>query len=392
MSRRARVGAAALVLVLAAAALGWLRAHRRTTLQPPWLVVYESLGQDLLLLGPPVDGGGARRRLACLDLPRWAVRVGEADDRLLVLDPTPAHPSLLVVDLEALRRIAAGKATCDGAHPPLARVALHAGKVPYRALVVGDAIYVSYFGERFVERYRWRARGGEPVEFDRALPFVGDDLGLSDLALVGDKLAVAASGFRCFGPRCPQGHFAPGRVFIVDGGTMRAVAPANVNSAGLYRHVDGTSFVISAGDYAGGYGSVQRLAADGTLGREIRLPPGCAAGSARSLDARHFVVLQMSGEHVFIVDAAAESLRRALRFDGSRFVEVSATAPLPDRAAADFQDVVSDGARLFFVDSKGERLVVARFHAGDATLGVERVEPLGDERFRVAPNWAFWLR
>jgi hypothetical protein len=397
VSRRARVGAVAVVaLAVLALVLGWLRA-RRTTLEPPWLAVYEAIGQDLLLLGPPVDGAGARRRLGCLHLPRWAVRVGEKDDRLLLLDPTAASPSLLAVDLERLRRIVAGRATCDDAHPPLVRVALHANKVPYRGLIDGDTIWVSYFGERFVERYRWHARHSPPVAYDGALPLPGDDLGLSDLALVGDTLAVAASGYRCYGANCPRGHFAPGRVFLVDRATAaaRVVLPENVNSAGLYRHLDGATFVISAGDYAGGHGSVQRLGADGTLGRAIRLPPGSAAGSARALDRDHFVVLQMSGEHLFVIDAAADALTRVLRFDGERFVAVDAAAALPDRATADFQDLVADGAvpdRFFVVDSKGERLLVVRWHAADAALTVEHVVPLGDARFRVSPNWALWLR
>lgn len=378
--------AVVVALVLSTLPALWWWTHRRTTLAPPWLVVYEALGQDLVLLGPPVDGEGPLTRVGCEKLPRWALRAGELHDRMIVLDPTPASPSLLLIDLERLRRVAAGRARCEEA-PLWTRVALHAGKVPYRGLVAGDLVWVSYFGERFVERYRWR-RG--TLAYDGTLTLDGDDLGLSDLALVGDQLAVAASGYRCYGQDCPRGHFAPGRVFLVGSAGTRVAAPANVNSAGLYRHVDGTTFVISAGDYAGGHGSVQRLAADGTLGREILLPPGSAAGSAHALDARHFVVLQMSGEHLFVVDAAGESLVRALRFEGARFVDVSPTASLPDRASADFQDVVGDGDRLLFVDSKGERLIVARFAGG--TLAVERIRPLGDARFRMAPNWAFWIR
>jgi hypothetical protein len=397
---RGRVAGVVAIAALIATLLLVRQARRHaspahTALAQPWLLVYNAVAKDALLVADPANGGTVRRPVQCLGLPRWALRVGIADDRLVVLDPDAIAPALLLVDLEALRRVADG-AACDPR--AVTRIPLHTRKQPYRAILAGAALYVSYFGENLVDEYQWRAGAPPEVRWRRSLSFAGRDLGLSDLAIADGKLAVAGSGFFCYGKNCPQGHFRDPRLFVVDVAAATpapaALPAANLNAAGLYRHGDGSLWVIEVGDYAGGHSSLQRLEG-GALGAELRLPTNAGAAAARTLDDAHFAVLQMSGEHVFVVDSAHRRLARVLRFDGTRFVEASATAPLPDRSAADLQDLVADvhaADRFFFVDGKGERLVQVRWDAKSQSFVVLATIALGDGRFRTSPAWAVWLR
>jgi hypothetical protein len=102
----------------------------------------------------------------------------------------------------------------------------------------------------------------------------------------------------------------------------------------------------------------------------------------------------MSGEHAFLVDARQDRFLATLRFDGRAFVPVDAQqTPLPDRSAADFQDVLVDPLvpdRFHFIDSRGERLISARYRP-PAGLEVLGSASLKTSAFRTSPNWGIWL-
>jgi hypothetical protein len=392
--------AALLVILSGAAALYLAKSHgpARSTPSRPWLFVYNAVAHDATLLADPARADGPRVTLDCLELPEWALRVGVHGDELVLLDPKQF--SILTLSTSALRRAAEGDAPCSAARPR--RVPLHAAQVPYRGLLDGDRLYVSYFSGNLVEVYASTGGAGPGWKLESELRFpASENLGLSDLAVTGGQLAVAATGYFCYSRVCPEGHFRPPRVLFADlhgatHGPFPEARPANINSSGLYLDPSGALFVINSGDYGGGYGSVQRLHPDRTVGPEIRLPRAAAPGSAHALGGGLFAVLQFSGEHLFVVDGAGERLRRILRFDGKGFVDLPLdTAQLPDRSASDLQDVVPDPASpnaFFVVDAKREMLLHVAFDAPSASLRLMSTTPLAGSGFRTSPAWAVWLR
>lgn len=395
-----RRAAALAVIVGVAAALLLFRHHRapdaaRTA--KPWLLVYNAVSRDVTLLSDPERPSGARVQLGCLGLPQWALRVGQRDGALVLLDPQAR--AILLLPIDALVRAANGETGCAAAQPR--RVPLACGQLPYRGVLDGNRLYVSYFSGNIVEAYDWIGGSAPTLRLAFTLRFAHpESLGLSDLLVAGDTLVVAASGYFCYSRRCPEGHFRAPRLFFVDRNGAAAwpfpeARPANVNSSGLFRSDGGALFVINSGDYGGGYGSLQRVHGDRTLGPEIRLPRAAAPGSAFALDRDTFIVLQLSGEHVFFVDAAGERLRRIARFDGGSFVDLPLdSAALPDRSSSDLQDVVRDPAapeRFFFVDAKREQLVHVELDAPTAALRVLGTTSLATAAYRSAPAWAVWL-
>ena len=403
-----RLAAALTLLVGVAAALFVHHQHRSTTraaARParPWLLVYNAVSHDVTMLADPERPSGARVTLDCLALPPWALRVGVHGDALVLLDPAKPAPAILTLSMAALARAAEREAPCAEARPR--RTPLHSTELPYHGLLAGDRLYIDYFSGNLVEAYS--PTGGDGAgppswRLDFSMPFTHpESLGLSDMAVVGNALVVAATGYFCYAPHCPDGHFRAPRLFFADAaGAAHApfpeARPANINSSGLYRDPSGALFVINTGDYSGGYGSLQKVRDDRSFGPEIRLPRTSAPGSAWPLAGGLFAVLQFSGEHVFLVDAAGERLRKILRFDGNDFVELPLdTAALPDRSSSDFQDVVADPAsptRFFFVDAKRQQLLHVELDVAQAALRVLGATPLGTSAFRASPSWAVWLR
>jgi hypothetical protein len=227
-----------------------------------------------------------------------------------------------------------------------------------------------------------------------------DNLGLSDIALGGRELLVAASGYRCFARDCPAGRLGAPRLFFLplDGrATWPFVSrqPANRNAAGLYTHrATGRTYVISAGDYHAGHGSLQRVRRDRSLGREIRLPVNAAPHRAFPLSRREFVVLSFAGDHLFVIDADRDRLRRVLAFDGQRFVGRPDDGAVPDRKRAELRDLLPDPRAenvFFIVDSLGQRLLHVRYREAEAMFDLVDVIPLKTPAFRSGPDWAVWL-
>lgn len=166
--------------------------------------------------------------------------------------------------------------------------------------------------------------------------------------------------------------------------------PANGDAAGLYMHPGSeATFVLNAGDYRGGYSSIQRVYAD-KLGPEVRLARSAGAARAFPLDARTCLILQFSGEHTFVFDTQDERVVSILRFDGKRFVAVR---ELSERFKSDLQDVIPDPTakdRFFIVDSKREQLLHVAWKP-PASLEVIGSTSLRTAAFRSSPSWALWL-
>lgn len=368
-----------------------------------WMAVYSAITHDLTLVRDPARTPSVTRRAPCVRLPQWALQIGERDDELLMLDPK--EPAILLLPRDHLRRVAEGKEACGPEDPsPVHRVPLHSGKVPYRGIIDGDRILISFFGDNLVEEYTWVAHedgtGGATVMFVRDIRFAaGENLGLSDLLVVGHRLLVAASGYFCFARNCPHGHFHDSHLYSIPHKNALwpfvDARPTNVNASGLYRHPSGDVWLLIAGDYSGGYGSVARVSDvdPPTLEAEVRLPRNAAPGSAYAIGADRFAVLQFSGEHLFLFDARDGRLTRILRFDGTAFQEVPRdVAALPDRSSSDFQQVLADPDHpgdFYFVDSKREQLL--RVHVEGESLAVKGSIPLADGSFRRSPSWAVWL-
>ncbi len=224
-----------------------------------------------------------------------------------------------------------------------------------------------------------------------------ENLGLSDMDADGATLLVTAAGYVCFDRDCPGGRFHDSHLYFIDTRgpltpPFAEALPANQNTLSVLAD---PPYVVSAGNLDGGYGSLQRVHADHTLGAPIRLPMASGPETAHNLGDGALIVHQMAGEHLFLIDTREDRLRAILRFDGHAFVTVPLeTESLPERSSAELQDVLvdpKDPGRLVLVDMKGDRLVRARRRPGEWTLTVERVDSLATESFRSATQWGAWL-
>lgn len=347
------------------------------------LFVYNAVSGDASLVTQPGTPRVQVRPLPKLALGRWNVRIGVIDGQLLTLDTEGKR--IHAIRLDALRE----------ERPALRSTPLHAGLVPYRAVIRGDRVYVDYFAANRIEAYRWQA-GGLAYLGEHVLPNPRS-LGLSDLLIRGDQLLVAASGISCLARICPKETQADPHVFsfALDRNPLGALRsdlrPANGNAAGLYVQ-PGTqaTFVLNAGDYRGGYSSIQRVYAD-KLGPEVRLARSAGAARAFPLDARTCLILQFSGEHAFVFDTQDERVLSILRFDGKQFAAVS--EPLSERFKSDLQDLIPDPLakdRFFLVDSKREQLLHVAWKP-PASLELLGSTSLRTAAFRSSPSWALWL-
>jgi hypothetical protein len=350
------------------------------------LLVHNALRGDVTIVE---TGAGAPqlRALPCVQLGRWAVRVDVRDGELVALDTE--RRALTTVDLASLR----GVRCAPGEHVATRSVTLHGGAVPYRARFVENRLFVSFFSENRLEVYRW-----PELSFERDIRFdASENLGLSDMDADGSTLLVTAAGYVCFDRDCPSGRFRASHLYFIDtrGGLVPPfpeTTPANLNALSVLAN---PPYVVSAGDLEGGYGSLQRIRSDHTLASSIRLPVAAGPETAHDLGDGVVLVHQMAGEHLFLIDAHEDALKAILRFDGHAFEQVPLDAKvLPERSSAELQDVLADpkdASRLFLVDMKGDRLVVARHRPREWTLTVDRVDSLATESFRSATQWTAWV-
>ena len=353
---------------------------------PAALLVHNALRGDVTVV-EEVAGTPRARVLPCVQLGRWAVRVDVRDGELVALDTE--RRALTVVDLGKLRGM-----QCTPGEPLATRsVPLHGGAIPYRARFVGGRLFVSFFSENRLEVYRW-----PDLSFERDIHIeANENLGLSDMDADGTTLLVTAAGYVCFDRQCPSGRFRASHLYFIDTrGNLTPpfpeATPANLNTVSVLAN---PPYLVSAGDLEGGFGSLQRIRSDRTLGSPIVLPVAAGPETAHDLGDGVVLVHQMAGEHLFLIDAHADALRAILRFDGQAFVQVALDSKvLPERSTAELQDVLADPndpSRLFLVDMKGDRLIRARHRPGEWTLTVERVDSLATASFRSATQWTAWL-
>jgi len=298
---------------------------------------------------------------------------------------------VVALDGAAIRDAARDPAGCRADAPRGERTPLPT--LPYHGLLDGGRLLVTVFRGNVVEHL---TRTG-PTSFRREAPIAipwPENLGLSELLPLGDdRLALTANGYVCFERHCSGGvRMHASHVFLLDRraperGPVADLRPAGRNSSALVR--DPTSrdlFVLHAGELAGGTASLQRLrAADATFGPERVIAPNGGVGAGVVVREDLLLLRRMSGEHLFTVEPKSERIG-VLRFDGRAFVPVPAGTALPDRAAADFQDILvdpSDGTVLL-VDAKGRRLVRARAGA-DGALMVVSIAALGG----ASPGFGF---
>ncbi len=393
----AAVAVGALGMVVGWSVRRWYAAERIVT--PRWLVVANGATGDLSLVDVAASSHTRVRVLRCAALGRWPIRVGVKDGYVVALDTE--RPAVVLLELATLRRIARGDAPCAPDTDVAARrVSIASGHVPYRGLLAGDRLYVSDFADNTVEVYDWIAGAVPDLRLVRTIAFTSDEnLGIAEMAMRGDVLLVAATGYFCFARDCPTGRLHASHLYFVPPDAAPPFVdahPANLNAGGLYhRPGTGATYVVAAGDFTGGRSSLQRLEVGAELGAEIALPRNAAARSAFALDDAHFVVTQFSGEHVFVIDAADDHLASILRFDGGGFEELPLETPvLPDRAQADIQDILPDdpsAGTFLLVDAKGERLIHAAFDPSRATLRATGTTSLATAAFRAVPMWGVWL-
>lgn len=348
--------------------------------------------------------GAQVHALPCLPLGRWNVRIGAFDDHLLTLDTDGRRVHF--VSLRELVDLARDPGACSADVARITRsVPLRAGKVPYRGVLHGSRLYVDYFLDNLVEIYDCATTpDGPTLSFVDVLRLEHSrPLGFSDMIVYQEHLVVAAAGITCFERVCPPDATSDPRVYFMPlrgtrpwlpSSELEPVVPSNANSSGLYLHEPTSDlYVINSGNYRGGYSSLQRVLPGNQLGPEIRFPAGSGAARAFALDPGTFLVSQFSGEHVFLVDARGDRLLGVRRFRAGSFEPVDSEAPIPERSAADLQDVIADprsAGRFYLVDSRGERLVHVAWRPPDALDVIGQVD-LKTPAFRSGPSWGLSL-
>ena len=170
------------------------------------------------------------------------------------------------------------------------------------------------------------------------------------------------------------------------------LTPTNLNPVGFYTHAPTSAvYLLNSGDSVGGYSSLQRVGKNGILGPELRLPANARIGSAFELGPKHFALLQMTGDHVFVVDAEHDRLESIYRFDGTRFRSVPiGGAVIPDRSQSILHDILPDPSapgRFHLVDSKGKQLIHARYDESGGFETLDTNSLLGG----ALPSWGLWL-
>lgn len=334
---------------------------------------------------------GADDALPCLRVGAWGVRVAVDPVALIALDPTPGASAVVAIERQAIRAAALDPRSCRegaalGDRTPLPNQ-------PYHGLLDGDRLLVTVFRGNLVEHLE---RIGS-TSFRRKPPIPipwPENLGVSELAPLGDdRLALTANGYVCFERRCPGDvRMHRSHVFLLDRraperGPLADLRPGGRNSSAMIRDpFTADLFVIHAGEIAGGTSSLQRLrAADATFGPERVIAPNAGIGAATLVGDRFVLLRRMSGEHLFVFDPRSEAILGGLRFDGRTFTRISMTAPLPDRAAADLQDVILDeNGTILIIDAKGRRLLRARVDA-DGSIAVLSIAGLGG----ASPGFGF---
>lgn len=357
------------------------------------LLVYEAVGREFLIVD--VDTLNVTR-IACRELPRWMVRVGrfEGTQQLVALDTEV--PAIVRIDLARLR----DARDCAGA---LRRTPIASRHVPYQAALLGDRLFVSFFGEEELAIFDQLATEPRLV---RTVAVGGQ--GASAVAARGsDEIVVASAGVVCRQRECPNGRYGDATLARWSDKTQSLATIATLtqpqNGAGLYRHPSGGAvFWLFAGDIEGGGAAIVPLDGAGLPRAPVPiLPRGVSAWSGRALSASLAAVLGVSGPHVTIFDVRSSAIAAVWRFEDHRFVDVTSQRAVEERSDADLQDMIAldtvDGGRFFFVDARGARLIEAKVVA-PARLEVVREIALGpaardgaEDAAALGPAWAEWL-
>lgn len=358
------------------------------------LLVYNAVGHDFAIVD--VDAATVTQ-IKCSELPRWMVRVGRIDgtQQLVALDTEV--PAIVRIDLATLRD---GRGCANA----IARTPITSRHVPYQAALLGDRLFVSFFGEEELAIFD---QLGTAPRLVRTVPVGGQ--GASAVAVRGsDEIVVASAGVVCRQRECPNGRYGEATLARWSDTTQALATIATIaqpqNGAGLYRHPSGGAlYWLFAGDIEGGGAAIVPLDGAGSPRAPVSIGPhGVSAWSGRALSASLAAVLGVSGPHVTIFDVRSNSIAAVLRFEDHRFVDVTAQTAVEERSDADLQDMIardtSDGGRFFFVDARGARLIEAKLGAS-ARLDVVREISLvpvaardgADVAAQLGPAWAEWL-
>jgi hypothetical protein len=366
------------------------------------MVIHNALTPNLSLVKskPTI----ATSPLPCFPVGRWSVLIGDVDGYLVLLD-NEDH-SIKLISTELLMSIAEGEQSCGDKAELFALVLpIENGDVGFGGVIERERMYLSYFATRRVDVFRWAHETEDSVPkvvLEQTITIEPNDRpGLSSVAVWDDRLWVADVNWICDTPRCTD-RFGLSRLFVVDHTAASESATqvkrsSRANAGGLYLHEPTDSlYLIGAGNASSGRPLVQRIGLEEPDGAPILLPQGATVERGYPITDGVFAVLQLSGHHVFFIDAETDRLLSVQRFDGEHFHRLPPTADeLPQRSDAVLRQILADSSnpgRFYIVDTKGEQLVYAEFEASPTGFRALGRIPLGSTGESTAPNWAVSLR
>jgi hypothetical protein len=351
----------------------------------------------VVLVDDPGNPDSVVRTLPCIPVRPWSKSIGVVGDEWLLLDTSGF--AIQAIALDKIRSVSRGELACRPSDDYSRVIPLPRRETPYAGIVFDDSVAVSYFGSNRIELFAWTRSGARLVQELRMPGATGK--GMSDLRLIGDTLFAADVGWRC-----PTGNLCP--VLYGDGGlfsvtlsgqtlvaeSLRHVPTGQENTSALFEH-NSELFVLNTGRVPSGEGSIQRVLGRETLGSALRLGLNSRPAAAVAVDGNHVAVLQLGGDHLFIVDPGRMSLRTVQQFDGERLVRQDpGVKAWPERSDADLVDLwlqPGQPGRFVVVDAKGEQVLYLAFDSARAAFELLGQTALGSVGRRTSPSFAVWL-
>jgi len=343
--------------------------------------------------------------LPCFDLHKWNSLVSTKDGYLVVLDMNEA--AIKIISLNFISKVASGEEECN--RGGIARKVDLGSEFLFTPAIgtfdpQGERLYVSHFSGNVIQVFRWvtDANSVPNLILEQRYEFSnGGKKGLSGIVVVDDALYVADKSWDCIGKL--ECDYSQPMIHVIEKISSSSKSkksfdlfPSTVNTLGFYQHLpSGSLYFLNGGD-KGNASSIQKILDSHSLGKEIKFPANANIGRTTiSLNARYFAVLQLSGDHIFIIDVVTDQLVSISYFDGKGFIQISPeTNKLRERNFASIYSMTPDpnvSNTWLLMDSKNEQLVKVYYDSTTQKfISLDQVS-LSNSESSLFPSWSFWL-